>query len=196
MKTKAQKKEEIEKGKKFLSQSQAMVFSDFTNIPTKDVSRLRRELKTIGSNLFVIKKRLLGLLLKEKGIEFDPSNFKTQVATIFSKPDVEVISSPVFKFFSSLEVPEGKEKNVWIKRILGAYDLNEKKFIDATRVVTLGKLPSREVILAQTLGMIAAPIRAFLYILKQKAEVSSPTDSAGAVSHATADNQPTQQETK
>ncbi len=187
MKTKAQKNNEVEKGKKFLGESQALVFSDFTNIPTKDVSRLRRELKNIGGNLFVIKKRLLGIVLREQGVEFDLKKFKTQVATIFSKPDVEGISSPVYKFFSTLEVPEGKEKNVWMSRILGAYDLNEKVFVDAARVTVLGKLPSREVMLAQTLGILAAPIRSLLYILKKKSE-SSPAagEQTAAPSHADA----------
>ncbi|OGZ53662.1 MAG: 50S ribosomal protein L10 [Candidatus Ryanbacteria bacterium RIFCSPLOWO2_01_FULL_48_26] len=181
MKTKAQKKVEIEKGKKFLAESHALVFSDFANIPTKDVSRLRRELKKIGSNLFVIKKRLLGLVLKEKGVEVDLAKFKTQVAAIFSKPDIEGISGSVYKFFSSLEVPEGKEKNIWTSRILGAYDLNEKAFIDAKQVMAFGKLPSREIALAQALGMIAAPIRSFLYILKQKAAQTTEVAPASSV---------------
>ena len=153
MKTKAQKKIELEKGKKFLGESHALIFSDLTNVPTKDSSRLRRELKKIGSNFLVIKKRLLALLLKEKGIDVDLKQFKLPTATIFSKPDIEEISNPVFKFFSTLEVPEGKEKDVWTKHILGAYDLKEKVFIDAKRVMVLGKLPSREVALAQVLSI-------------------------------------------
>lgn len=191
MKTKAQKKVEMEKGKKFLGESQALIFSDMTNVPTKDISRFRRELKKIGSNFLVIKKRLMSLILKESGVEFDLTQFKIPTATIFSKPDVEEISNPVFKFFSSLEVPEGKEKDVWTKHILGAYDLKEKVFIDSKRVMVLGKLPSREVVLAQTLGMIAAPIRSFLYILKQKAAQLGEASPKAAETQ-----QPTQQEIK
>ncbi len=204
MKTKAQKKVEMEKGKKFLGESQALVFSDLTNVPTKDLNRLRKELKKIGSNVLVIKKRLLALIFKESGIEVDLQQFKIPTATIFSKSDVEEISSPIFKFFSSLNVPEGKEKDVWTKHILGAYDLKEKIFVDAKRVMVLGKLPSREVALGHVFAMIAAPIRAFLYILKQKAERSEASPSGGTnvgpktdgVIAPTAESQPTQQETK
>ena len=42
--------------------------------------------------------------------------------------------------------------------------------IDAAQVVFIGNLPPREVLLAQLLGMIAAPIRSFLYVLDQKSK--------------------------
>src|SRR3989344_86041 len=178
MKTKAQKKVEFDKGKKLLGESRSLVFSDITSVPTKDVNRLRRELKKIGGNLLVIKKRILSLVFKEKGIDMEMKQFKMPTATIFSKPDVEEVSNPVFKFFSSLEVPEGKEKDLWTKHILGAYDLKEKVFLDSKKVMALGKLPSREVALGQVLGMIAAPIRSFLYILKQKSMQSAAASPA------------------
>jgi hypothetical protein len=41
----------------------------------------------------------------------------------------------------------------------------------AEDVVYIGKLPPREVVLAQLLGMLAAPIRSFLYILDEKSKM-------------------------
>ena len=35
----------------------------------------------------------------------------------------------------------------------------------------IGKLPSREVLLAQVAGMLAAPIKMFLYVLNEKAKM-------------------------
>ena len=170
MKTKAQKQEELKKGKELLAKAQVLVFTDFTNLPTKDVVRLRKELKTVGASYLVIKKRLLNVLLKEKKIDFDIRQFKLSVGTVFSEANAEKISLPVYKLFASLEVPEGKAKDMWVKHILGGYDLVNKKFIDPSEIVFIGKLPPREVLLAQLLGMLASPIRSFLYVLDQKSK--------------------------
>ncbi len=189
MKTKTQKKAELENGKKLLSESQSLVFSDFSNIKTKDAHKLRKELTQLGAKLLVMKKRLLAILLKDSGVEFDVKQFKMPVATIFSKPDIEAASGPVFKFFSTLEVPEGKEKNMWVGHMLGGYNIPERAFVDQKQLILFGKLPTRDVMLAQTLGMIAAPIRSFLYILKQKVEqlaAAAPVEPASGPAEPTA----------
>ncbi len=173
MKTKLQKQEELKKGKELLDKSQILVFTDFTKVKAEDLRRMRRELKKVGANFLVIKKRLLALLLKERKADFDTKQFKFSIGTIFSEGDEENISGPIYKFFSALEVPEGKEKDIWVKHILGGYDLKGKNLIDALRIITIGKLPPREVLLGQLLGMLAAPLRSFLYILSEKSRASA-----------------------
>ena len=170
MKSKLQKQEELKKGKGFLGKARLLVFTDFTKIKAEDLRRLRRELKKVGANFLVIKKRLLALLLKECGADFDTKQFKLSIGTIFSEQDLEKIGGSVYKFFSALEVPEGKEKDLWVKHILGGYDLENKKAVDALQIVTIGKLPPREVLLGQLLGILAAPLRSFMYILSEKSK--------------------------
>ncbi|HUZ92409.1 MAG TPA: 50S ribosomal protein L10 [Candidatus Paceibacterota bacterium] len=170
MKTKAQKQEELKKGKELLAKSQVLVFTDFTSLPTRNLRELRKQLKTVNANFLVIKKRLLNLLLKEKGIDFDVKQFKLSVGTVFSEGDAEKVSGPVYKLFASIEVPEGSAKDVWVKHILGGYDIKNKKFIEPAEIVFIGKLPPREVLLGQLLGMLSAPIRSFLYVLDQKSK--------------------------
>jgi large subunit ribosomal protein L10 len=169
MKSKAQKQEELNEARKLLEKSQALVFTDFTKITAENVRKFRRNLKTADSDFLVIKKRLLGILLKEKGIDVDLGKFKTSVGTIFSRGDIERIAGPAFTFFSKLEVPEGGAKDVWVKHLLGGYDLVKKEPLDGTELVYIGKLPPREAILSQLLGILSAPIRSFLYVLDQKA---------------------------
>jgi ribosomal protein L10 len=123
-----------------------------------------------GANFLVIKKRLLGLLLKEKGIVADLNKFKMSVGTIFSESNLESATGPAYKFFSTLAVPDGAAKDVWIKHLLGGYDAKSNTSLDAQQVVYIGKLPPREVLLAQLLGMLNAPIRSFMYVLDQKAK--------------------------
>lgn len=170
MKTKAQKLTELNKAKDLLDKSKAILFVDFTKIPAEDTRKFRMELKKSGSKILVIKKRLLGLLFKERGIDVDLKKHKVSIGAVFSEKGTEAAAGPSFKFLSGLEVPEGGDKNMWVSHLLGGYDVYAKMPVDAAQVVMIGKLPPREVLLAQLLGMIAAPVKSLLYILDQKSK--------------------------
>ncbi len=195
MKTRAQKETELANARELFEKSEALIFADFTRITAENLRKLRIELKKSGANFLVIKKRILGILLKEKGIDVDLRQFKTSVGTIFSEVDSEHIAGPAYKFFSGMEVPEGEAKDIWVKKILAGYNITAGTTMTAEDVVYIGKLPPREVVLAQLLGMLAAPIRSFLYILDEKSKMGggappvaeSPEPTAPAVPEAVAE---------
>lgn len=176
MKSRSQKEQELKRGKEFLDKSSALLWTDFTKVSAEDLRRLRNELRKVGANFLVIKKRLLNLLLPERGIDFDVKKLGASLGTVFSEGDAEKVSGPVYKFFAALEVPEGGDKKMWLRHILGGYDVKNKIVIDAAEIISIGQLPPREVLLGQLLGMLAAPIRSFLYILDQKAKRSQGSD--------------------
>jgi len=165
MKSKAQKNEELEKGRKLLKDSQVVLLIDFSKVRTADLRNLRQELKKSGNPLLIIKKRLLGLLLKDKNIELQNADFKMPVGAVFAS-NLESASASVYKFFQGLVM----ERKIDKMRMLGGYDMVAGTFIPAEQAVFIGKLPPREVLLGQLLGMIAAPIRSFLYVLDQKSK--------------------------
>ncbi len=177
MKTRAQKETELANARALFEKSEALIFADFTKITAENLRTLRIELKKSSANFLVIKKRILGILLKEKGIDVDLKQFKTSVGTIFSEVDSEHIAGPAFKFFSGMEVPEGEAKDIWIKKILAGYNITAGTAMTAEDIVYIGKLPPREVVLAQLLGMLAAPIRSFLYILAEKSKMGGGAQS-------------------
>ena len=148
MKTKAQKSEELKKAKILLDKSQALIFADFTKISAENVRKLRGELKKSGASFLVIKKRLLALLLKEKGIDADLKQFKMSIGTIFGEGTTDTIAGPAYNFFKSLEVPEGGDKAMWTKKLVGGYDIATMAPMDAPQVAYIGKLPPREILLA------------------------------------------------
>jgi large subunit ribosomal protein L10 len=170
MKTRVQKTEELKKAKELFEKSEALVFADFTKITAENLRKFRRELAKSGGHFLVIKKRLLGIILKEKGIDVDLKQFKVSIGTVFSTVDIEKIAGPTFNFFSKLEPVDGGAKDMWMSHLLGGYDIKRSVPIDAAQVVYIGKLPPREVMLAQLLGMMSAPIRSFLYVLDQKSK--------------------------
>ena len=170
MKTKVQKSKELEHAKVLLEKSHSLIFADFTKVTAEDVRKFRGDLKKSGASFLVIKKRLLGLLLKERGINADLNQFKISVGTVFSEGDIEESSGPAYKFFSTMAVPDGATKDVWIKHLLGGYDMKSSALVPAEQILYIGKLPPREVLLGQLLGMLSAPIRSFLYVLDQKSK--------------------------
>lgn len=167
MKTKARKHEDLKTGEALLKNSEGLVFVDFKNVRTADLRELRRDLKKSGNPLYVLKTRLVGLLLKKHGVEFDVKKFKTSAGTVFAS-NLESAASTVYKFFKKLET----EKRGDTKKMLGGYDVKQKRYLEQPRIVMIGQLPPREVLLAQLAAMIAAPVRSLLYVLDQKAKRS------------------------
>ena len=55
-------------------------------------------------------------------------------------------------------------------KILAGFDLKGNKFIESEVVKRIGQLPGREVLLAQLVYMISAPIRQFMIVLNEKAK--------------------------
>ena len=170
MKTKAQKTEELKKAKELLDKSQALVFADFTKISAEDIRRFRAELKKAGVSYLVIKKRLLGLLFKERGMDIDLKKFKISIGTIFAPKGIDSVAGTAVKFLGGLEVPEGGDKQMWVKHILAGYDMKGNVPMEGVQVIAIGKLPPREVLLAQVMGMLTAPLRSFMYLVDQKSK--------------------------
>lgn len=166
MKTKAQKQEAIQKAGQLIEKSTAVVYTDFAGVTVEDTKKLRRLLRDIGAQMFVLKKRLLGVAMKDKGHEFDPKAFDGTVGAVFAPEGIESVSGTIVKFF--------KERKLEKEKVLGGYDLAAKTALDKATVLRIGSLPPREVLLGQLLGMLSAPVRSFLFILKQKSE-QTPT---------------------
>ena len=126
------------------------------------MKNLRQTLKDLGAKTKVVKKKLLRVALEKKGIDFNPEQFDLQLATIFSSNEISDIASPIYKFF--------KEQEKKGFKILGSYSLSEKMFSDAEMVKKIGQLPPREILLAQLVGMLSAPIKMFMYVLSEKSK--------------------------
>lgn len=163
MKTKAQKKEAVEVNANDLAASQTVVLTDFTGLSVNELSVLRRALKAMGAPYRVVKKRLLKFVFEKEGMVFDPKEFEGQTGVVFSPKDMVETANAVYQFAKQ------HEKRGFFK-ILGGFDVPAKLFISAADVTIMGKLPSRQVLLGQLVGMLASPIRSLLYVMDQKAK--------------------------
>lgn len=165
MLTKQQKIKLVEEAEKIIDQNKNLVFIDFSGTKVEDLRKLKRILREFGVQLKVIKKKLLRIAFQNKKIDFNPEQFESQVGVISTVKDISEIAGPIYKFFKEIEKKGFK--------ILGAYDLLEKNFSDAEIVKKIGQLPPREILLAQLVGMLSAPIRMFMHVLDQKGRKSN-----------------------
>ena len=164
MLTKQQKTEKIEETQKLLDNSRSLVFVDFTDTSVTEITSLRKSLKAIGAAMKVVKKRLLRIALKGKGVELDTKEqFQSQLGTIFSPNEVFEPAGVVYKFLKNLK----KGKNF---QIVGGYDLSEKIFFNAETIKKFGQLPSREALLGQLVVMLTMPIRMMMCVLQERSK--------------------------
>lgn len=161
MLTKPQKQEQVQIGKKLLAENRNIVFADFSGVGIELLKKLKSELKKGQAVFKVIKKRLFKISLKETGIEFDPTQFPAQVGMVFIPNELTDSASVIYKFIK--ELAKGKKEF----KILGAYDVAKKAFLTAEEFTIVAKLPPREVLLGQLVGVLAGPIRAFMYVIDQ-----------------------------
>lgn len=163
MKTKQQKIETLDELGGVLAKSQTLAIADFTGLPTKDLNAFRQTVRDEKAVFQVVKKRLMRILLNKAGYEFDSKDFQGQFGVVFSPNDLLATAALVYKF--------GKGKNTKDKqvfRILAGFDLTGKRFVPDQEMVRLGGLPSREVMLGQLVGLLAAPLQTLLYVLDQR----------------------------
>lgn len=159
-KTKAQKTKVVQEGAESLKASNVAVVADFTGLGVNDINTLRKSLKAAGLRFGVIKKRILALIFKNAGIEFNTKEFPGQTGVVFSSKDIVETSAEIYKF--------SKQKELF--KVLGGFDLESKAFVSASDIRRYGALPSREVLLGQLVFMLTSPIRSLLFVFNEKAK--------------------------
>src|SRR3989344_2986369 len=160
MKTKEQKKAQIESGMEGIESHKTLVFGDFTGVTVNELNSLRRNLNDMGARFEVFKKRLLRVAFQKKGIDLNPEDFKGSVGVAFSNEGIQPVASVAAKF----------AKSVKAFTILGGFDTELKQFFAGEEVSAIGNLPTREVLLSQVVGTIAAPMSMLLYVLGERSK--------------------------
>ena len=159
-KTKIQKIEIVKNASEELKGASVAIIADFSGISVNDLNGFRKALKAAGLRFGVFKKRLLALVFRSAGLEFDPKRFPGQSGVVFSPKDIVETSGEVYKF--------AKQNDKF--NILGGFDIAAKTFIEASDVKRYGALPSREALLGQLVGMLSYPIKSLLFVLNEKSK--------------------------
>lgn len=154
MLTKNQKKKILEGLNARFDKQKIAIFTDVHGVGVSKAQTLRRMLKKENAEYKVAKKTLIDRAIKEKGVEFSTKNLQGEIGIAFGYGD-QVAPAKVLQKFA-------RENDTF--KILGA--ILEGKIIDAKRVLALAKLPPREVLLAQIVGAMQAPIHGLAVALQ------------------------------
>lgn len=153
MLTRLQKEDIVNELTEQIKASKAIVFADYRGVKTNDINELKSRLKKEGTNLRVIKKKLVEISLKNAQIEVDVKSLEGQLAVTISDND-EIAPARILSKFA--------KENENLKILGGVLGV---KGMDAKEIAALAKLPSKEEMLAKLVGTLNAPISGFVNVL-------------------------------
>ncbi|MDC4163612.1 50S ribosomal protein L10 [Mycoplasma bradburyae] len=159
MKAIIQKKiEHVNKIAALLKDAKSFVVFEYSTMTAKEITALRRKIKTTSNEMFVLKNNILRRAIKEAGIEGFESDIKNQVAVVIGLQDAFLPIKAVHEFVQAKEA---------IKYVCGYL---ENKKLSAAELNEIAVLPSREELYSMFLSVLQAPVRKFLYALKAVAD--------------------------
>ncbi|HSI72930.1 MAG TPA: 50S ribosomal protein L10 [Fimbriimonas sp.] len=142
----ADKARQIEQAKEWYSKSSGVVFADYRGLSVKQLQGLRRDLRAKGAELHVLKNTLFRIAAGEdiNSLPAEYHNGTTAFAFVYEN------ESDVAK--TLLDFARTSKKLVVKGGLFGGKPMTDKQ------VQSLSELPPRDVLIAQVIGTIAAPI--------------------------------------
>jgi len=148
-----QKQEIVDDISEKLSAAKGIVFADYRGLTVEQDTELRKALRKSGVKYQVVKNTLTRIAANKLGLgELEPF-LKGPTAMAFSQED-PVTPAKVMNEYAS------KYENLQLKA-----GVVEGKIISVDEIKSLANLPAREVLIAQVLGGMKAPITGFVNVL-------------------------------
>lgn len=168
-KNRTQKSELLVKYVDMLKNNPGYLLVDTSGLDTLSITKFKMELEETGATYEVVKNSVFKIALQEANQPVETQNFDGQTAVIIYSADPTAPAKLIKKVQTDTEKLSAK-----LGTINGEY-------ISAERVMQLADIPSREVLLAQLLGSLNAPLsgvmnamtgnlRGFTMVLKQLSE--------------------------
>lgn len=149
-----QKKEDILKElNDWVKKAKVVVFVNFHGLTNVLSQELRRLMRGSEARYLVAKKTLVKKVLDEAGFSGEMPVFDGELGLVFGEGDVVSPVKNLFKF------TKAHAEVVMVGGVLS------KSYLDKTSVIKLAELPSREVLLAQFLGVANSPVRGLVGVL-------------------------------
>jgi large subunit ribosomal protein L10 len=144
----------VDEVRQHFEQSSAAILTEYRGLKVKDLAGLRRTLRSNGGEYKIYKNTLVRLAAKESGLEALAEMLVGPTGITFVDGDAAAVAKVLrdYSRTNPLLLIKGG--------VLG------EKIIGAQETAALAELPSREVLLAQLAGAIAAPMQQFAALLK------------------------------
>lgn len=138
---------------KIASADKPVFFVDAGGLKAADLNALRKAIKAAGGKFQMIKKRLAKMAFAKAAKDAPEIFGRKGSLALASSSDPIATAKTIYQF---------SKKNNLLKIVGGFLD---KSYVSAAQIINLAKLPSREVLLGQLVGVIASPIRRFTMVL-------------------------------
>ncbi|HBK54607.1 MAG TPA: 50S ribosomal protein L10 [Syntrophomonas wolfei] len=136
-----------------LQDSMLVVFADYRGIKVEEITDLRNKLRMPGVEFKVLKNTMTEFALQNTGNPEVISHIAGPNVVLFSKEDPVSPTKVIYDFIKQYKKLEVKVA------------ILEGQMVLPDRVKALSELPPREVLLAQVLGTMQAPITSLVYVL-------------------------------
>lgn len=153
-----------------IKDAKSVVVVDYQGIATKSLNELRQKIKEAGGTFTVAKNTLLNLAFAKTDIDKDIEKGLTgPTAVVFANEDEIAPLQIIGKQAQEAGLPKFK------------FGIFGGDFLDSEKLLSLSKLPGRQVLLGQLVGTIAGPayslveilngnLQKLIYILNEKAK--------------------------
>ena len=155
--TKAQKAETIADLSDRFSRAKAAFLVDFKGINVEDVTRLRKNLRSMNAEMRVVRNTLAKLALKDHP-ETEKAISEELVGTnavVFAYEDVGASAKAISEFSKDVE------------ELVVKCGVMDGSALDEAKITYLATLPPKDVLRAQLLGTLAAPASKFVRVLNE-----------------------------
>ncbi len=154
--TKDKKHQVVDEISQLLDTSKMTVITAYRGTPVKAMQQLRRESRTGGTTIKVVKNRLMvkALEASEMFKDTDKSALTGMLAYAFNPIDEVAPAQAIANFAKTQPTLE----------FVGAFT-DDGQFISADDVRALASLPSKDQLRAQLIGTISAPLSGFVNVL-------------------------------
>lgn len=151
--SRVKKEQTVEVLKNKLAKAKSVVLTDNSGLTVTQVDELKKKLRAVDAEMIVAKNTLLKIAAKSIGHEVPEEVLEGPTAALFAYSDE-------FSPLKELEAfTKTNEKPVVKAGFLGS------TFISAERVISLAKLPSKEVLRGQVVGSLYSPLYGIVGVL-------------------------------
>ena len=154
MRTKIEKQKIVEELTNKFKRQKIAFFTDFRGISVTESNKLRRALRKEDTEYAVAKKTLFDRALENSGMQIKSKKLEGEIGVALGYGDQVAPAKILVKF--------AKEHETF--KILAAF--LGGRILSTKEIMALAKLPNREVLIAQVVGAMQAPIRGLAVVLQ------------------------------
>lgn len=130
-----------------IDNAKALVLASYTKLEPNLASDFRNALRKQGGGVEVVRKRILVKAAQASGVTLDVSSLDGHIALFYASEDPIATTKTIFNFT--------KDNEDLLKILCGRF---EGQMCSASDVVQIAKLPSKDEMRAQFLGLLEAPM--------------------------------------